>query len=141
LYVAGSFDRAGNAGATRLARWNGDSWWAADQGEGFNPLGIGPPVYAMTTIDDGAGPALILGGDFGGLGDTAAENVARFQFRGPRGDLDHDRQIGIGDFALLLSHFGTPSGMTDWQGDLDDDADVDLGDLALLLAALGDDCP
>jgi hypothetical protein len=57
------------------------------------------------------------------------------------GDLDNDGAIGLGDLAILLSHFGQPSGASPGDGDSDSDGDVDLGDLAQLLAVFGTSCP
>jgi len=45
---------------------------------------------------------------------------------------------GLGDLAILLANFGTPSGTI--YGDLDLDGDVDLSDLAILLARFGSTC-
>jgi probable HAF family extracellular repeat protein len=55
-------------------------------------------------------------------------------------DLDGDRTIGLGDLAILLTHFGTPDGARPSDGDLDRDGDVDLADLAALLVAFGTNC-
>jgi hypothetical protein len=56
------------------------------------------------------------------------------------GDLDGDCAVGLPDLALLLSHFGTPTGATYADGDVDGDADVDLSDLAILLTHYGGTC-
>lgn len=56
------------------------------------------------------------------------------------GDLDDNNAIDLGDLAVLLAHFGTPSGATRADGDVDGDGDVDLGDLAVLLANFGLTC-
>lgn len=57
------------------------------------------------------------------------------------GDLDGSGDIGLQDLAILLSHFGTPSGAGAGDGDLDGDGDVDLQDLANLLSIFGGGCP
>lgn len=57
------------------------------------------------------------------------------------GDLDGDGSVGIGDLALLLSHFGTPGGAEPGDGDFDVDGDVDLSDLTVLLSVFGSLCP
>lgn len=54
-------------------------------------------------------------------------------------DLDGDYQIGLGDLAVLLAHFGA-TGADSSQGNFDGDTDVDLQDLATLLAAFGTAC-
>ncbi|GMU80430.1 MAG: hypothetical protein AMXMBFR47_03010 [Planctomycetota bacterium] len=57
------------------------------------------------------------------------------------GDLDGDGAVGLADLAVLLSHFGTPSGAGAADGDMDGDTDVDLQDLATLLGVFGATCP
>lgn len=59
---------------------------------------------------------------------------------GPPGDLDGDGTVGLSDLAILLTNYGTPSGMTYGDGDLDGDGDVDLSDLGALLAVYGETC-
>jgi len=54
-------------------------------------------------------------------------------------DFDGNGVVDLGDLAILLANFGTPSGATD--GDTDGDGDVDLSDLAVLLSAFGSPCP
>ncbi len=56
-------------------------------------------------------------------------------------DLDGDSDVDLSDLAILLTHYGTPSGATYEDGDLDGDGDVDLTDLAALLAVYGATCP
>ncbi|MFN0136974.1 MAG: dockerin type I domain-containing protein [Phycisphaerae bacterium] len=56
------------------------------------------------------------------------------------GDVDGDGAVNLTDLAILLAHFGTPSGATFADGDTDGDGDVDLSDLAMLLANFGSDC-
>lgn len=56
------------------------------------------------------------------------------------GDVDGDRDIDLTDLAILLTHFGMPSGATRADGDLDGDGDVDLTDLAILLSRFGTSC-
>ena len=53
------------------------------------------------------------------------------------GDLDDDGDVDLSDLAVLLSNYGTPSGMLYEDGDIDGDGDVDLSDLAELLANYG----
>src|SRR5262249_33159215 len=57
------------------------------------------------------------------------------------GDVDGDHQVTLSDLAILLAHFGVPSGATLADGELDGDNDVDLGDLAVLLSNFGSICP
>jgi hypothetical protein len=56
------------------------------------------------------------------------------------GDVDDDDDIDLSDLAILLAHFGVPSGAGPEDGDLDGDGDVDLNDLAGLLARFGSSC-
>jgi hypothetical protein len=62
LYAAGSFTVAGSAAAELIAKWNGVSWSALGGGvphyPGYNT------AYALTSFDDGSGPALVVGGQF-----------------------------------------------------------------------------
>src|SRR5262249_53517893 len=51
-------------------------------------------------------------------------------------DTDADGVVGLGDLALLLSHFGD-IGQSPATGDVDDDGDVDLSDLAEMLGDFG----
>ena len=61
LFVGGDFSFAGGALAKGVARWDGSS---------FGPLGRGldgpssPAAYSFAVHDDGAGPALFVGGQF-----------------------------------------------------------------------------
>lgn len=56
------------------------------------------------------------------------------------GDLDGDREVDLRDLAVLLTHFGNPTGATPADGDTDGDRDVDLSDLATMLAHFGQRC-
>lgn len=56
------------------------------------------------------------------------------------GDVDGDRTVGLSDLAILLVHFGQPSGATWLDGDLTDDQAVGLDDLAILLGRFGLSC-
>ncbi|MCC6492596.1 MAG: VCBS repeat-containing protein, partial [Pirellulales bacterium] len=57
------------------------------------------------------------------------------------GDVNGSGAVDLSDLAILLAHFGTPSGATFADGDLDGDGDVDLGDLAMMLSSFGTVCP
>ena len=58
LYVGGLFSQAGSVAANRLASWNGTSWSAVPD------YTISGTVYVLYVYDDGAGPALYVGGDY-----------------------------------------------------------------------------
>jgi hypothetical protein len=63
LYAGGRFTSAGGVSASRVARWNGSSWSALGGGL---PNGGNPQVFALSSFDDGSGPALWVGGSFNG---------------------------------------------------------------------------
>ena len=67
-------------------------------------------------------------------------DMGAYEFQFCLGDLDADREIGLGDLATLLAHYETTDATYE-DGDLDGDGDVDLADLALLLAVYETDCP
>ncbi|MBL8862760.1 MAG: hypothetical protein JNK02_12235 [Planctomycetes bacterium] len=58
LYAGGSFSRAGDVTAYRIARWNGAAW--ANVGSGLDS-----GVNALVRHDEGTGPQLYAGCDFG----------------------------------------------------------------------------
>ncbi len=73
LYVAGDgFTGSGGAWGAIVSRWNGVSW--------STPGGIEPSPDARTLCvhDDGAGPALYVGGQINSLGAAAARNLVRW---------------------------------------------------------------
>lgn len=75
LYAGGDFNRAGGAtenaaAANRIATWDGTRWQAV--GSGMNNA-----VSALTTFDDGGGPALYAGGFFTRSGGVQANRVAK----------------------------------------------------------------
>jgi len=75
LVAAGGFTTAGNSSATRVARWDGNSW---------QPLGSGIDHWALSLAawdPDGPGPALpqiVVGGSFETAGGVAASRIARW---------------------------------------------------------------
>jgi trimeric autotransporter adhesin len=75
LYVGGYFDSAGGAaGSAKLARWTGSAWSGVNaQLEPFDDS-----VWALKTFNDGSGEALYVGGNYTGIGGTAANFLARF---------------------------------------------------------------
>jgi predicted outer membrane repeat protein len=81
----------------------------------------------------------------GGGGVIAIVDMGAYEFGGTgeqfcSGDLDGDRDIGIGDLAILIAHYGIDQGALPCEGDVDYDGDVDLSDLAWLLPCYGDAC-
>jgi len=75
LYVGGMFATAGEVRARNIARWNGATWSSL---EGVPGAGVYGSVNAFTVYDDGNGPGLYAGGGFGKAGETAANNIARW---------------------------------------------------------------
>ena len=75
LYVGGNFSSAGGVGASQIARWDGSSW--SKVGSGLSPFGSFG-VSALTTFDDGSGPALYAGGDFVTAAGVTVNRIARW---------------------------------------------------------------
>jgi hypothetical protein len=74
LYAGGTFATAGGIFVYRIARWDGVAWSALGSGVG----GVGDSVSTMLAFDDGSGPALYVGGQFGFAGGNNAGNIARW---------------------------------------------------------------
>lgn len=78
-----------------------------------------------------------------GAGTAPIVDIGAYEFAPPCdlvSDLNGDGEVSIADLAILLSNFGSASGMGHDQGDLDGDTDVDISDLALLLSEFGQTC-
>ena len=74
LFVTGGFGSvSGGVNCNGIAKWNGTQWQSLGTGlsGGFQ---VG---HAMTTFDDGSGPALILAGDFLGVSGVGASFIAK----------------------------------------------------------------
>ncbi|MEQ8943434.1 MAG: GC-type dockerin domain-anchored protein [Phycisphaerales bacterium] len=103
LYVAGDFQRAGGVRALGIARWDGTQWSDLDGGTFFS----GP--NALSSFDDGSGPALYAAGDFFQAGGEPAEKIARWTrasgWEPVGGGLDTD-----GGPALSLATFDDGTG-------------------------------
>lgn len=76
LYVGGLLLTAGGVLVDRIARWDGHDWSAlvGSAGTGLSVL----DVNAMTVFDDGAGPALYVGGEFHLAGGVLSPGLARW---------------------------------------------------------------
>ncbi|MGP1345371.1 MAG: hypothetical protein ACTS3F_01710 [Phycisphaerales bacterium] len=76
LYAAGMFTLSGATALNRIARWDGSGGWTALSG----PIGTGmdDDVWILAEHDDGSGPALYAGGEFGIAGGLAANNIAKW---------------------------------------------------------------
>ncbi|MFM9996456.1 MAG: hypothetical protein ACKVU4_11730 [Phycisphaerales bacterium] len=75
LYVGGTFTGAGGHPGTGIARWDGAQWESVGSGA---VGGSYQSVHAMRVHDDGAGPALFVGGDFDAMSGVPAMNIARW---------------------------------------------------------------
>ncbi len=74
LYVGGSFTSIGGVSTpSRLARFDGTSWSAVGTGVFANGS-----VRALTVHNDGFGPRLFVGGQFGGVGGSVVARVAAY---------------------------------------------------------------
>lgn len=75
LYVGGAFTTAGGSPVGQVAKWTGSAW--APLGSGVSG-GAETGVHAMIVHDDGAGPALVVAGEFTIAGASAANNIAKW---------------------------------------------------------------
>ncbi len=99
----------------------------------------GDPAFVPTPCEhDLDGACRVWDGD---SGSGARVDMGAYEFGAPRGDIDGNCQIDLGDLAALLTRFGTLSGAYPGDGDLDRDGDVDLTDLSQMLAHFGSTCP
>ncbi len=71
LYAGGTFSKAGRVEASRIAKWDGESWSAL--GEGTDGR-----IESLAVFDDGSGPALYASGYFNTAGGASANNIARW---------------------------------------------------------------
>ncbi|MBI5865255.1 MAG: hypothetical protein HZB38_12240 [Planctomycetes bacterium] len=73
--------------------------------DGFSPPGLNGAVNALTTFDDGGGPALYVGGAFTTAGGVAANRIAKWSGGGwsPLGS-------GVNDRVYALAVFDDGSG-------------------------------
>lgn len=71
LYAGGRINEAGGVPASRIARWDGQSWSAVGGG-------VDRDVLAMVVFDDGTGPALYAGGLFSEAGGQNADSIAKW---------------------------------------------------------------
>ncbi len=75
LFVAGRFDLAGATAAANIARWRNGQWSAVEGGLTGTSMYLGGA--ALTSYDDGTGPALYVGGDFSLANNVPVHGVAR----------------------------------------------------------------
>ncbi len=75
LYAGGNFTTAGGETVNQIARWDGSSWSPLS---GPGGTGVNGMVRALTVFDDGAGPALHVGGNFSTAGGVTVNRIARW---------------------------------------------------------------
>ena len=78
LYAAGAFGTAGGVTVNHVARWDGSSWSPLVGPGGPGVGGVGDVARALAVYDDGAGPALFVGGSFVWVGGVQVNRVARW---------------------------------------------------------------
>jgi hypothetical protein len=152
IYIGGGFSTAGGVAASRIARWNGQSWSGLGSG-----ISDGVEVRALASVDLGTGPALYAGGWFTTAGGVLTQGLARWQgsawskaggFFGVVSAVVGIEQAGVpalvagGDF---YSGAASPSGDSfiallvgcedACPADLDGDGTVGASDLAIILGA------
>jgi hypothetical protein len=125
LYAAGYFDSAGGVPSANIAAWDGTSW---------SPLSSGLfPTQGETlgVADLGAGPLLLVGGDFTSAGGVLADRVASFdgaQFH-PIGAAN---ALSYGDDVHAMIAFDDGTGTKVWLGGMSNGA----GDVGQTLGAV-----
>ena len=132
LYAGGDFWIAGGRPASRIAKWDGQSWSAVGGGTG----GSNNSVRCLLVHDDGSGPALYVGGKFDSAGGVPVNGVARWNGQvwsdvgggvdglpgrlGPvRGMVEYDDGTGPALYATgqFTEAGGVPaSGIAKWDG-------------------------
>ena len=93
LHIGGLLWAVGGVPAYALARWDGNAWTSV---EGL----VGYPddqfhIEAMHAHDDGAGPALFVGGRFQGIEGAQSGSIAKWD-----GELWHSMGTGVGGTQL-----------------------------------------
>lgn len=76
LYAGGRFTSIGGVAANNIAIWDGSAWNALAQG--VVGLDVLAGVNDMCVADDGAGPALFVGGNFHSAGGQPANQIAKW---------------------------------------------------------------
>ena len=136
LYVGGAFFHAGGVRVMGIARWDGQ--WSALGSGMWNTPRTGPSVWAMTTFDDGTGPALYVGGLFTEAGGVPADNIARWRCQSCYPDCHGNGVLDIFDFLCFQNSFvlGEP-----YACDCDPDPACDIFDFLCFQNAFVAGCP
>ncbi len=153
LYATGQFASAGGVPASRIARWDGESWSAVGVGLTSEPGDI-PTGRRFAIFDDGTGSALYVGGTYTIAGGQAVNYIAKWDGASwsPLGSGMNATVYSLATFeeedglALFVGGGFTLSGdipsvrIAQWLpacvGDFDKDRDVDLDDLNTFVAVL-----
>lgn len=124
LYVGGNFVIAGGVMASKVARWDGSSWWALGPG-------VTGSVRTLEVFDDGIGsaPSLYVGGSISTAGGVSTPGVARWNgtvwsgvgsglLNGIVGELEvFDDGSGVGPVLYAAGDFTSPAvGFARWDG-------------------------
>jgi len=138
LYVGGSFSSVGGIPTWGVGRWDG-AWSALGPGL-YNGAAFGPNVFALETFDDGAGPALYVGGEFIEAGGVPANHIARWKCDSCYADCDTSTSPGvldIFDFLCFQDAFVT----MDPYADCDGNSVFDVFDFLCFQDAFVTGCP
>jgi hypothetical protein len=118
LYVGGAFHYADGKPVWGIAKWDGSEWHELDGG--LYHL-RGQSVNALTTFDDGAGPALYVAGQFSAAGELPGipvENIARWRCTGAcLADCDGSGDLTFFDFLCFQNQFAAMDPGADCDGD------------------------
>jgi hypothetical protein len=103
LFAGGRFSTAGSERAYCIAKWDGHTWSAID--DGISNEGQHEDVDALAVFDDGQGPALYVAGSFERAGGTVVNNIARWDGNGWA-----PLSTGLNGFVAAMTVFNDGSG-------------------------------
>lgn len=107
LVAGGGFNLAGGAPVGKIARWDGQTWSPFSENTGH---GVGSPILALRSYDNGNGPEMIAAGYFDNAGDIAAGKIAAWDGTGWRA-LEGPAGNGVdGDVVRALQVWDRGSG-------------------------------
>jgi hypothetical protein len=152
LYAGGRFMSAGGLTVNRIARWDGRAWSGLlGPGEVGVSVASTPIVLALTTHDDGSGPALYAAGSFQIAGGVVSMNIARWPGCTPPPacppDVNDDGELDILDFLDFIDSLGACenqpapcAGSSGVSADYNGDTLVDILDFLDFIDAFGTGC-
>src|SRR5690606_40758984 len=104
LYAGGSFQTSGGKPVRGIAKWDGASW--SEVGGGVSGGSTRSTVHDLCVFDDGSGPALYAGGEFGSAGGTLSTSfIAKWD-----GESWSSVGGGVGSYIFALGVFDDGSG-------------------------------